>query len=72
MTTLENRPNTAVLVIDVQNGIMGDAYERDTVVALTYGVVVFSIFAQGLSIGYVTRKSVTQPARLCRGRAARL
>jgi CPA1 family monovalent cation:H+ antiporter len=33
--------------------------ERDTVVALTYGVVVFSIFAQGLSIGYVTRKSVT-------------
>jgi CPA1 family monovalent cation:H+ antiporter len=32
--------------------------ERDTVVALTYGVVVFSIFAQGLSIGYVTRKSV--------------
>jgi len=33
--------------------------ERDTVVALTYGVVVFSIFAQGLSIGYVTRKSIT-------------
>jgi CPA1 family monovalent cation:H+ antiporter len=32
--------------------------ERDTVVALTYGVVVFSIFAQGLSIGYVTRKSM--------------
>jgi len=32
--------------------------ERDTVVALTYGVVVFSIFAQGLSIGHVTRKSV--------------
>ncbi len=32
--------------------------ERDTVVALPYGVVVFSIFAQGLSIGYVTRKSV--------------
>lgn len=33
--------------------------QRDTVVALTYGVVVFSILAQGLSIGYVTRKSVT-------------
>ena len=32
--------------------------ERDTVVALTYGVVVFSILAQGLSIGYVTRKSI--------------
>jgi len=34
--------------------------ERDTVVALTYGVVVFSILAQGLSIGYVTRKAVTR------------
>jgi len=33
--------------------------ERDTVVALTYGVVVFSILVQGLSIGHVTRKSVT-------------
>jgi CPA1 family monovalent cation:H+ antiporter len=33
--------------------------ERDTVVALTYGVVVFSILVQGLSIGYVTRKAVT-------------
>ena len=32
--------------------------ERETVVALTYGVVVFSIFVQGLSIGYVTRTSV--------------
>lgn len=32
--------------------------ERDTVVALTYGIVVFSILAQGLSIGYVTRKAV--------------
>jgi nicotinamidase-related amidase len=33
MTTLENRPNTAVIVIDVQNGVVGDAYERDAVVA---------------------------------------
>ena len=33
MTTLENRPNTAVLVIDVQNGVVGGAYERDAVVA---------------------------------------
>jgi len=34
--------------------------ERDTVVALTYGVVVFSILAQGLSIGYVVRKAVAR------------
>jgi len=32
--------------------------ERDTIVSLTYGVVVFSILAQGLSIGRVTRKAV--------------
>ncbi len=31
---------------------------RDTVVGLTYGVVVFSILVQGLSIGKVTRTSV--------------
>ncbi|MCP2324341.1 nicotinamidase-related amidase [Hamadaea flava] len=33
MTTLENRPGTALLVVDVQNGVMSDAYERDRVVA---------------------------------------
>jgi nicotinamidase-related amidase len=33
MTTLDNRPNTALLVIDVQNGVVGGAYERDAVVA---------------------------------------
>ena len=33
MTTLVNRPNTALLVIDVQNGVVGKAYDRDNVVA---------------------------------------
>jgi nicotinamidase-related amidase len=33
MTTLENRPNTALLVVDVQNGVVEGAPERDTVVA---------------------------------------
>jgi len=33
MTTLENRPNTALLVVDVQNGVVNDAHERDAVVA---------------------------------------
>lgn len=33
MTTLDNRPNTALLVIDVQNGVVAGAHERDTVVA---------------------------------------
>jgi nicotinamidase-related amidase len=33
MTTLENRPTTALLVVDVQNGVVGEAHERDAVVA---------------------------------------
>ncbi len=33
MTTLENRPNTALLVVDVQNGVVEGAHERDAIVA---------------------------------------
>jgi nicotinamidase-related amidase len=33
MTTLENRPRTALLVIDVQNGVVAAAHERDRTVA---------------------------------------
>ena len=33
MTTLENRPNTAVLVVDVQNGVVERAHDRGAVVA---------------------------------------
>ena len=32
MTTLPGRPNTALLVIDVQNGIVAGAYNRDGVI----------------------------------------
>ena len=33
MSTLTDRPNTGLLVIDVQNGVVGHAYNRDAVVA---------------------------------------
>jgi nicotinamidase-related amidase len=33
VTTLENRPNTALLVVDVQNAAVERAHERDAVVA---------------------------------------
>jgi nicotinamidase-related amidase len=33
MTTLANRPHTALIVIDVQNDVVGAAYNRDAVVA---------------------------------------
>jgi nicotinamidase-related amidase len=39
MTTLENRPNTALLIIDVQNGVVGGTYERDAVVGNIAGLV---------------------------------
>src|SRR5713226_7639098 len=39
MTTLEKRPNTALLVIDVQNGVVAGAHERDAVVANIGGLV---------------------------------
>ena len=33
MTTLADRPNTALVVVDVQNGVVTGAHERDLVVA---------------------------------------
>ena len=33
MTTLQNRPNTALLVVDVQNAVVAGALQRDAVVA---------------------------------------
>lgn len=32
MTTLDDRPNTALLVVDVQNGVVAEAHARDEVV----------------------------------------
>ena len=39
MTTLGNRPNTALLVVDVQNGVVEGAHERDAVVATVGSLV---------------------------------
>src|SRR6185437_12563122 len=56
MTTLKNRPNTALLVIDVQNGVVGDAYERDTVVA-NVGTVVEKARAAEVPVVWVQHSS---------------
>jgi nicotinamidase-related amidase len=56
MTTLENRPNTAVLVIDVQNGVVGAAYERDAVVA-NVGTVVEKARAAEVPVVWVQHSS---------------
>ena len=39
MTTLQNRPHTALIVIDVQTGVVAGNYERDAVVANIAGLV---------------------------------
>src|SRR6478609_7569063 len=33
MTSLRDRPNTALLVVDMQNDVVDDAYRRDAVIA---------------------------------------
>jgi nicotinamidase-related amidase len=33
MTILQNRPKTALVVLDAQNGVVAEAYERDRVIA---------------------------------------
>ncbi|RPI04302.1 MAG: cysteine hydrolase, partial [Actinobacteria bacterium] len=32
MTSLPNRPNTALVVIDVQNGVVDGSHQRDEVI----------------------------------------
>lgn len=39
MTTLEHRPRTALIVIDVQNDVVGGAHDRDGVISRIRGLV---------------------------------
>lgn len=52
MTTLPNRPNTALLVIDMQNGVVESAHERDAVVA-TVGQLVERARAHDVPVVWV-------------------
>jgi nicotinamidase-related amidase len=52
MTTLVDRPHTALMVIDVQKGVVGDAHERDTVVA-NIGALVDRARDEGVPIVWV-------------------
>ena len=56
MTTLKNRPNTALLVIDVQNGVVGEAYDRDAVVA-NIATLVDKARAAGVDVVWVQHNS---------------
>ena len=70
MTTLENRANTALLVIDVQNGVVGGAYERDTVVA-NVGTVVEKARAAEVPVVWVHTRATTSRREASNGRSSR-
>src|SRR4051794_23159851 len=52
MTTLPDRPHTALVVIDVQNGVVGEAHQRDTVVA-NIGTLVDRARDEGVPVVWV-------------------
>jgi nicotinamidase-related amidase len=52
MTTLENRPNTALVVVDVQNSVVEAAHQRDAVVA-TIGRLVDQARREGVPVVWV-------------------
>jgi len=52
MTTLENRPNTALLIVDAQNGALERAHERDLIVA-NVGSLVERARRQGVPVIWV-------------------
>jgi len=56
MTTLDNRPNTALLVIDMQNGAVEGNHERDAVVA-NVGSLVEKARAEEVPVVWVQHSS---------------
>jgi nicotinamidase-related amidase len=60
MTTLAGRSNTALLVIDVQNGVVGEAYNRDGVVA-NVGALVEKARAADVEVVWIQHHSDDLP-----------
>ncbi len=56
MTTLEHRPNTALLVVDVQTGVLEGSHERDAVVA-NIGRLVANAREQQIPVVWVQHSS---------------
>ncbi|MFI5589795.1 isochorismatase family protein [Amycolatopsis sp. NPDC051758] len=60
MTTLTDRPNTALLVVDVQNGVMRASIESEAVVA-NIGALVEKARAAGVEVVWVQHTSEELP-----------
>jgi nicotinamidase-related amidase len=52
VTTLSDRPHTALMVIDVQKGVVGEAHERDAVIA-NIGALVDKARDEGIPIVWI-------------------
>ncbi|MDG4800866.1 isochorismatase family protein [Micromonospora sp. WMMD980] len=61
MTTIADRPHTALLVIDVQNGVVGDAHDRDRVIA-NIAALVERARAAGVPVVWVQHHADDLPA----------
>ena len=61
MTTLPDRPNTALLVIDVQNDVVANAHQRDDVVA-NIGALVDKARAEDVPVIWVQHSDDNLPA----------
>jgi nicotinamidase-related amidase len=60
MTTLDNRPKTGLLVIDVQNGVVTGAHDRDNVVA-NIGTLVDKARSADVDVVWVQHNSEDLP-----------
>lgn len=60
MTTLQDRPHTALLVIDVQNGVLDGSYRRDEVVA-TIGELVDRARGEQVPVVWIQHSSDELP-----------
>ncbi|TAM86932.1 MAG: isochorismatase family protein, partial [Jatrophihabitans sp.] len=60
MSTLPERPHTALLVVDVQNGVMAGAHDRDRVIA-NIGTLVERARAAGTDVVWVQHRSEELP-----------
>ncbi len=60
MSTLSDRPNTAVVVIDVQQGVVSEGYDRDQVVA-NISTLVGKARAGGVPVVWVQHNSEDMP-----------
>lgn len=61
MSTLAERDKTALLVIDMQNGVLGQAYERDRVIA-NVGVLIDKARAASVDVVWIQHNSDELPS----------